>query len=105
MQINILCTLNSLHSVWTELSWGLENMMSWSSERVLKRSGSAKADLMKRLSHIVLSVLVRLTDTVSKHNATKHNFEDNLCYNKKVKYTLNFFIFFYLSFHIVMWAR
>ncbi len=33
---------------------------------------------MKGLSHIVLSVLVRLTDTVLKHNGPKHNFKDLL---------------------------
>ncbi len=47
----------------------------------------------------MLSVLVRLTDTVSKHNATKHNFEDNLCYNKKFKYTL---ITFFFTYHFIL---
>ncbi len=43
----------------------------------LKRA--AKTDLMKGISHIELSNLVYLTDSVPKHNGPKHNFRDLLC--------------------------
>ncbi len=36
---------------------------------------AAQTDLLKGLSYIVLSVLVRLADTVPKHNGPNHNFK------------------------------
>ncbi len=68
-----------IHSLWTEPFWGMENTRSWADRLnnvcfALKRA--AKTDLMKALSHIVLSV--RLRD-VPKHNGPKHNFKDLSC--------------------------
>ncbi len=64
---------------------------------------AAETYLMKGLSHSMLSVLVNLTDTESKHNGPRHNFKDLLCF----KYILKTTLFFPedLSFHIVMWPR